>query len=310
MPQGLRNFLAGFLPEEVVELVERFVGAFRLKDIRTYAGSTTYFMLLSVIPALLVVSSVLLHTSLVREEDVVGLFLMIFPDASADLVRRVCGEAYRTSTALLPVSVVLLLWSAGLGMMQLTRGLNVLNDVTERRNYFRLRLTATLYTILVLMLMLAVLLLQVFVRQLVGLWQSFLPYVEVPEVLTFAGRYVVLFVAAVLLFLLLYSTLPAKPMRASRQLPGALMAAVGWEVFSAFFSLYVRYSQNLSVYYGSLTTMVVLLLWVYWCVYIVLVGAFVNRFLEINVYPLADGPVGPPAPGPAGPTSASRTSRP
>lgn len=274
------------MPDVVRDLIDKFVSAFQRKDLRTYAASTTYCMLVSVIPALLVVSSILPHTSLLNEADVVDFFLFIFPDASADLVRQVCGEAYRTSSALLPLSVALLLWSAGLGMMQLTRGLNVLNDVTEHRNYFRLRLTATLYTILVLLLMLAVLLLQVFVRILVDLWETYLPYVEAPEVLTSAVRYVVLFVVAVLLFLLLFSTLPNKRMVVLNQLPGAVTAAVGWEVFSAIFSLYVRYSRNLSVYYGSLATLIVLLLWMYWCIYIVLFGAFLNRFLELHVYPL------------------------
>lgn len=277
------------MPDVVRDIIDEFVHAFQRKDLRTYAASTTYCMLVSVIPALLVVSSILPHTSLLTESDVVELFLFIFPDASADLVRRVCAEAYHTSSALLPLSVILLLWSAGFGMMQLTRGLNVLNDVTEHRNYLRLRITATLYTILVLLLMLAVLLLQVFVRQLVDLWQAYLPFVGVPEVLTSALRYVVLFVAAVLLFLLLFSTLPNKRMVPLTQLPGALTAAVGWEVFSAFFSLYVRYSKNLSLYYGSLATLAVLLLWMYWCIYIVLFGAFLNRFLELHVYPLLGG---------------------
>lgn len=269
---------------DLQDLIRTFVDAFGKKKLGTYAASTTYGMLLSVFPALILVSATLPYTAL-SESDITEFLLSVFPDESAGLVMQVCGEAYQTSGAALPISIILMLWSAGFGMMQLTRGLNAINDVEETRNYFFIRLMSTLYTILVLALMVAVLLLQIFFRQIVGLWESALPSAEMPSFLSSTLRYLVLFGLGLVLFELLFTRLPATSQNPLTQLPGALVAAVGWEVFSAIFSLYVRYSQNLDVYYGSLTTAIVLLLWVYWCVYIMLFGAFLNRFIELHISP-------------------------
>lgn len=262
------------------ELIERFVREFGKRSLGTYAASITYCVVLAAFPALILVSAILPYTSL-SEADVVYFFLTIFPDASSSLVMQVCAQAYQSSGSVLSITLVFLLWSAGFGVMQLTRGLNAINDRQEHRNYFLLRGISTLYTLLMLALMLATLFLQVFVGQIVDLWESAFPSTA-PHLLTSTVRLVILFLAAVALFLLLFTTLPVGRKSLLSQLPGALIAAIGWEVFSAIFTLYVRYSERFSIYYGSLTTAVVLLLWLYWCLYIMLFGAFFNRFLELE----------------------------
>lgn len=260
-------------------LVRRFVGDFGSQDFRTYAASTTYCILLSIFPALIIVSAILQYTAL-SEADVIDFLVTVMPDASESLIRQICRETYRSASGILPVSIVFMLWSAGLGVMQLTRGLNSINHVEERRNYFLVRLTAMLYTLLVLALMVAILFLQIYARQIAGLWRWLLPDVPVPALLTSVTRFVLLFVAETFLFVLLYATLPATKKNLLRQLPGALVTAAGWEVLGGIFSLYVNFSQSLSLYYGSLATAIVLMLWIYWCLYIFLAGAYLNRFLE------------------------------
>lgn len=281
---GLRDALNGawesvHAPKQV-RLVVTFVQEFGRRHLGTYAAAATYCMLLSVFPALILVSAILPYTGL-SENDVVGFLLQVLPDESASLVIQVCDNAYQTSGVTLPISILLMLWSSGFGMMMLTRGLNHINDVRETRNYVLLRLLSTFYTIVVLAVMLAVLFLQIFVRQIQDLWRTTFPDVDMPEFLTSTFRYVVIFAVLMILFVMLFSNLPAKRRKPLSQLPGAIVAAVGWEVFSAIFSLYVRLSQSINSYYGTLTTAVVLMLWVYWCLYILLVGAFVNCFIEL-----------------------------
>lgn len=276
--------------QDVVDIIKRFAREFGERHVGTYAASTTYGILLSVVPILILISAAIPYTSL-SERDVVGFLLEILPDASSGIVTSICSEAYTTSGGLLPLSFVFLLWSSGFGMMQFRRGLNHINKVAENRNYFLLRLICSLYTLLAMAFMLAVLLLQIFTRQVVDLWKATLPSLGVPDFLTSALRYIVLFAAAVGLFLLFYTTLPATNQTALSQLPGALVAAAGLEIFSAFFGLYARYSVNLNAFYGSLFTVVILLLWIYWCIYIALFGAFLNQFLGANA--LAPQPTTP-----------------
>ena len=83
-----------------------------------------------------------------------------------------------------------------------------------------------------------------------------------------------------LLFAVLYTYLPNRKMAFIRQLPGAVFTSVAWAVFSYVFSIYLEYASNMSVLYGSLTTLVVVMLWLYFCMYLLFIGAEINQYLS------------------------------
>ena len=82
-----------------------------------------------------------------------------------------------------------------------------------------------------------------------------------------------------MVFTALYMVLPNRRNRFWSSLPGATVAAVGWQVFSNLFSIYV---QRLNVYtniYGSVYALALGMLWLYICVTIVLFGGVLNRLI-------------------------------
>ena len=64
------------------------------------------------------------------------------------------------------------------------------------------------------------------------------------------------------------------------QLTGAFFSAVGWFLYSRFFEFYIENFANYSYIYGSLTALIIVMLWLYSCMEILLVGAGINVFLE------------------------------
>ena len=72
--------------------------------------------------------------------------------------------------------------------------------------------------------------------------------------------------------------LPRPRGRLRQQFPGAVLASLGWTVVTFGFSIYVTYFNGFSMY-GSLTTIVILLIWLYVCMNLVLVGAYINKIL-------------------------------
>ena len=63
------------------------------------------------------------------------------------------------------------------------------------------------------------------------------------------------------------------------QLPGASGAAISWAVLSYVISIYMTWGQK-SAIYGSLTAVVMIMLWLYFCMWILFAGAQANRMLE------------------------------
>ena len=72
--------------------------------------------------------------------------------------------------------------------------------------------------------------------------------------------------------LLLYKIVPYKRSPWRELLPGALVAALLFEVSKALFVLYLDYARNLEAVYGSLSSIIVLLLWLYFSARVVLFG--------------------------------------
>ena len=66
------------------------------------------------------------------------------------------------------------------------------------------------------------------------------------------------------------------------ELPGALIAASGWVLFSYFYSFYINNMGSLMTTYGSLTAIVLCMLWLYFCMNIVFLGAELNSWLQLK----------------------------
>ena len=78
-------------------------------------------------------------------------------------------------------------------------------------------------------------------------------------------------------FALFYSRLANTPFKS--HLPGGILAAIGWMLFTYFYSLYVSYAISSASIYAEMGTIIFFMLWVYFCVNIILVGAEINFVL-------------------------------
>ena len=78
----------------------------------------------------------------------------------------------------------------------------------------------------------------------------------------------------------LFTMLPGSRIKFRQNLPGAMVAGAGWLALGDLFSLYVRHFASLSRVYGSVYTLVPVMLWLYCCMNLLLWGAGLNRLLS------------------------------
>ena len=67
------------------------------------------------------------------------------------------------------------------------------------------------------------------------------------------------------------------PKRILAHLPGALITSLGWVVFSMIYSYYIDNFPRASAVYGSLAAVCLIMLWLYFCMVILLYGAVINK---------------------------------
>lgn len=255
-----------------------FSAQMKKQNISTHAASIAFFFFLSIVPMLMVLSMIIPYTPL-TEENLVETVADIIPDKVEPLVESLIAEVYDKSAGSLSIAVIATLWSAAKGVMALMHGLNAVNGVEEKRNYFVVRGIASLYTVVMLVVVILSLFLNVFGNQLVNLALHRIPQLQRLVAFIMNFRFLVVWVVLTLLFAAIYAYVPDDKLKLKEQIPGATFSAVVWSIFSWGFSIYVDYSNSYGIY-GSLAIIIIILLWMYFCMYIIMVGAYLNRYFK------------------------------
>lgn len=248
------------------------------KNISAFAASTAFFLFLSLIPALMLLCAILPYTP-VTKANLMYVAREITPDAMDALLVNIISDVYDKSVGIISVTAVATLWSAGKGVLALMRGLNAINDVEENRNYLLLRIVASLYLVLIIVAVLLSLLIMVFGNSLIRLIEGFVPQTSYLFDMMLHFRTPLVWAVLTVIIALLYAYVPGTRQGFKIQLPGAVFAAVAWSVMTWVFSLYVDEFNGFTMY-GNLTTIIILMLWLYAAMYIILAGAYINRYFK------------------------------
>lgn len=244
-----------------------------------YAGNTAFFLLLSVFPLASLLLAMLQRTSL-QEADVLRFLGQVSPEALMPLFEGLLDGLYQVQpVSLISISAVTVIWSSSKGMHSLQQGLNAVDGIRETRSYLGQRLLCIFCTLAMLLALVVTLLLNVYGKALLRLLAGSGGWAD--RALEFSMHYLHLYstVFLMVIFAFFYLVLPNQRQRLTRVLPGALGAAVAWNVFSSVLSVYVNHFPRATTLYGSLALLLFSLLWLYICISIMFYGALLNRVL-------------------------------
>lgn len=243
-----------------------------------YAANASFFLILSIFPVLVVLLALMRYTGL-QVETFTDLIEGMVPAALMPTVNRLVLSAYvNSSGTVLSISAVAALWSASRGMYSFVMGLNAIYDVKEDRGYVRTRLISMGYTFAFLVVLILTLVLHVFGSDLL----RFLGDLPIPGFLLslLDMRVFVLLVLQTALFCAMFMVLPNERNRLGESIPGALLASIGWQVFTNVYSVYSQRFTSYASIYGSVYVVALGMLWLYFCICIVFYGGVLNKTLQ------------------------------
>ena len=214
--------------------------------------------------------------------------ISIVPSGLKAYVISILEEVNGTARSFVPVSFLLLIWSASKFFHAVTNGLNAVSRVHETRGWFYLRFRSMFFVILFFLFTGAALLISLFGRNIRTALIGLLP--GIADLLRFFDKFQSLFgyFGLILLFLFLYKFLPNCYYTFRSQFPGALIVSTVWMFFSYLMSIYYDHNQNFAEIYGSMTSMILAMIWLFLCCYFLMFGALINRVIyedpEDNVF--------------------------
>ncbi len=264
--------------KKVLHEIYQFVHGASEHDLASNAAATAFFTLLSFVPILTIVSSILPYTA-VTETMVLEMITYIFPQVTESFFSSLITYIYDTSAGVISFSIVIAIWSAGKGMLSLIRGMNEIFHDKEERGYLKLRIISSAYMLLLIVSMLVVLVVGVFGQSIIHYLFADLPTVLKAFEQFLNYRFLLSILLMGVIFTLIYTFLPNRKTELKKQwLPGFLASAC-CTVFSYGFSIYVDYFNDFS-YYGSLSIIIIIMFWLYFTMYIILYGAYLSMVIN------------------------------
>lgn len=261
------------------KIAEKFIR----DEMTVYAAQASFFIVMAAFPFIMMLMTVVQLIPNLSARDVESTILALIPDVRqvAPLVQNIIIDLYTKSPAtVLSVTIVVALWSASKGMQGVERGLNRAYGCPIQRNYLVSRLVNMGYTLLFLLTCILSLLFLVFGDSIQSFLDNTFPIAADVAKNILSTRSFLAIVLLVACFTGLYTYLPHRHLLARRQLPGALFSTFGWMLFSYGFSMYFNFFSRFSYMYGSLTAIILLMLWIYFCICILFLGAEINCHLD------------------------------
>lgn len=255
-------------------------------DMAVYAGSATLFLLMASFPMLmwvLVLVNLLPGFSVESVAELLADFLPQIPSVQESTIQLLQNLSSQSAQFVASLAVLTTIVSASGGMSALQIGLQRLTPGSRRT--FLNRLLAVGYTFVFELLLLVMLALQG-MKSLFARFADTLPFfrhyaaaVHEAQRVANIGRFVIIPLLFVLL-LLIYTYVPGGRRTLRSQLPGTIFATAGWLIFSRVFSFYILHFWRLSYIYGSLTAVILVILWLFVIINLIFLGAGLNA--ELN----------------------------
>lgn len=264
------------LQKKPVKFILEMTDLYFSKHISRSAAELAYFLILSFFPLLICVNAfiVLLPVDL---EAVLAAAAPLLPKAAYDILGEYVGYiTTNQSPGLLAAGIFMTLFFASAAFRAL---MNIMEEIYSRKGYrgFRQVVASVLFALLLLV--------TIFLSLVVLLTGGWL-FQEVERLLHLdAGvlpwdwqwmRFLLLFLLVFLFVLLVYRMAAPRGKPRPPIMTGAFLAAVALSVFSILFSWFIGLSSRYSLVYGSLASIIILLVWLYLCGNILILGNVFN----------------------------------
>jgi membrane protein len=246
------------------------------------AAALAYYGFLSLFPALIVAIALLALFGSYPEtyNSIIDTLREAAPGTAVDTIDSALRDVLRGQGAggLLGIGLVLAFVTASGAVGASIRALEAINQTRKSASFVRSNLTRLWLTLALMALLLVAVTALLVAGPLFGTIAESAGLGDFGRILVQVLRYPVGIGALMAAILLLYTLGPAGTRRRPiEHLPGALLAALLWVIASVGFSFYVSNFGSYDKTYGTLGTVIVLMVWIYVGAVAMLVGALVNR---------------------------------
>lgn len=267
--------------KKIFKAYDDFVMYLRNSSVDAYAGQIAYFTILSFIPLLILFITITNNIPIIKDayQEIIEDYI---PNSFMPVLKDVLADAFSRTKAAVSISIVFTAWTAAKSIQAMTNGLNSVYGIKNTKPWIILRGKAVINTILYLLIICVLLFAILFGNEMQELIHKYIPQID-----WFAGitnnRFWIGNIFVVVTCISFYKYLPEHKVSFLSQIPGAVLAGVSAIGLSYALSIYVNKFNGFSMY-GSLTSLILIMMWLYLIMYIVLLGAALNHYFFAKIF--------------------------
>jgi membrane protein len=284
---ALRNKLASnalMFPYTKRALARTYHNIFK-NQIFQAAAALSYYSILSIFPALILLSAVMAYIPLPNFfPDVLAAIGRVAPPGTMSMVNAVLKGT--NSGAWLSLGTLGTLWLVSSTFDELIEALDAAYDVDDQRPFWKTRLLAVGLAALTGFFLICGIAAMI-VGPRLGDWLAV--RLSLSSVFIFLWPFIhwtLAVVFAVLAVETIYFLAPNVKQSFRVTLPGAVLCIACWMGLSYLLGIYFRYFENYNRIYGTLGGVMALMTWLYWAYFILLAGGELNAELTKEFHPL------------------------
>lgn len=264
--------------QKTIRFTKDMINRINEADVMGLSAQLAYFFLLSLFPFLLFLVTLLGFLPINVEEflDMISTYL---PGEVVEMIEsNLTYLVNNRSGSLLSVSILGTLWSASNGFNAIAKSFNKAYQVEVGRSFILNRLIAFALMFLLIIVVAVALLFSVFGKvigeKLFGVF-GLEDLIRSWDLIRYTTSSITFFIA----FFILYKIAPNKKVKAKYVIWGTLFTTILWQISSLGFSYYVNTLGNYSATYGSLGTVIILMVWFYLSGIIINTGGVLNAYI-------------------------------
>ncbi|MGM9552380.1 MAG: YihY/virulence factor BrkB family protein [Clostridia bacterium] len=249
-------------------------------NITVYSAYTSFYIVISVVPFLILALMLTGRFVTFTVDEIVSVIEGVVPKSVESFVRYIVDEILTNdSVSVISIHAVMLLWTASRSVVALGKGLDCVYKVKEKRSFISSNFFGLFYTTMFLLAIFVSLGLMVFGNVVGEIVSGFFPLGIMVVNKVLSAKLVISLIILTFVFTCIYTFVTGRKLNFLKQIPGAVFTSVAWSLFSYIFSIYIDNFSNKSYLYGSLTALIILMLWIYFCIIFVFIGGELNYYL-------------------------------
>lgn len=259
------------LKQKINSYMKKVWKAFNKMEMRVLPGNVAFFFVLALIP-IITMTLIVASSFSISFNSVLGFVEDLLPDeAGKIIIDIISGKGFDGSVGTFNI---IAFFVASNGTYAIINASNTLYNVHDSEP-LRERVKSVILLIILIMLIVFLIIVPVLGGTLLNLIKNNLVIERIKtiyHIIKWPFTFFMLFTT----LKLIYTIAPSKKIASRTTNYGALFTTFCWIVATAIFSYYLKFFANYNVIYGNLSSIIILMIWVYLISYVFVMGIAIN----------------------------------